>query len=132
MVLDALLYGEAERKFYKLHAFVVMPNHVHVVWTPSADQSKIMDWLKGTTARRANPMLGIKGKPFWQAESFDHWIRDGKEFDGIIAYVENNPVTAGLVKAAEDWPWSSASMLGASSREDRLLHRATEEMRGGE
>jgi REP element-mobilizing transposase RayT len=122
MVVDALIYGDAARKMYRLHAFVIMPNHVHVVWTPSEDLSKIMEWLKGTTARRANPMIGINGKPFWQDEWFDHWIRDGKEFEGIVAYVENNPVSAGLVKTPEDWAWSSASVLPAGSRQDRLPH----------
>jgi REP element-mobilizing transposase RayT len=119
MTVDALRYGEF-KSFYRLHAFVVMPNHVHVIWTPLTNHSQIMQWLKGTTARRANLVLGRQGK-FWQDESFDHWIRNGREFDNVVAYVEYNPVSARLVASAEDWPWSSASR---DSRQDRLPHPA--------
>jgi putative DNA methylase len=117
MIVDAVLYGES-KNMYRLHGFVVMPNHVHVVWTPLTDHSSIMHWLKGTTARRANRILEKNGK-FWQDESFDHWIRDGREFKNIVAYVEYNPVSAGLVARAEEWAWSSASR---DSRQDRLSY----------
>jgi REP element-mobilizing transposase RayT len=117
MMVTALHYGETQ-KLYQIHAFVVMPDHVHVVWTPRRHRSRIMEWLKGTTARRANRILGRRGR-FWQDESFDHWIRNGREFDNVIGYVECNPVSAGLVASAEDWPWSSAYR---DSRQDRLPH----------
>jgi REP element-mobilizing transposase RayT len=117
MITDALRYGDATG-LYRLHAFVVMPNHVHAIRTPLTNHSRIMQWLKGTTARRANRILGRRGA-FWQDESFDHWIRNGREFDNVVAYVEHNPVSAGLVECPEDWLWSSASR---GSRQDRLPH----------
>ena len=67
-----------------------------------------MRWLKGRTARKANCILQRTGMPFWQEESFDHWIRNSRELQGLIDYVENNPVKAGLVDAKDHWPWSSA------------------------
>ncbi len=85
-----------------------MPNHVHVVFEPNVPLRSIMCWLKGRTARAANRILGRTGTPFWQDESYDHWIRSGKELEEVIGYVECNPVHAGLVKAEEEWPWSSA------------------------
>lgn len=84
-----------------------MPNHVHVVFEPLSGLPTIMHWLKGRTARKANRILGRTG-PFWQDESYDHWIRDAKEFNKTVAYVEENPVRAGLVKEASEWQWSSA------------------------
>jgi len=54
-------------------------------------------------------MLGLTGRAFWQEESYDRWVRDDKEFHRIRAYIEENPVRAGLVAAPEDYPWSSAS-----------------------
>ena len=108
MVADALLYGDSERELYKLHAWVVMPNHVHVVWELRSEYSATMRWLKGRTARVANEILGRRGLPFWQDESYDHWIRTNKELRVLIGYVEENPVRAGLVGAAERWRWSSA------------------------
>jgi len=65
-----------------------------------------MRWLKWTTARRCNQVLCRTGA-FWQDESFDHWIRNGRELESIIAYVEQNPVAAGL---PEEWPWSSKTV----------------------
>jgi hypothetical protein len=53
-------------------------------------------------------MLGRTGKPFWQDESFDHWVRDGAQFESVRAYIEQNPVKAGLVAKPEEWRWSSA------------------------
>jgi putative DNA methylase len=83
-----------------------MPTHVHVVMTPHKAYSEIMRWLKWTTARRCNRLLGKTGA-FWQDESFDHWIRNGREMEGLVAYVEGNPAAAGL----KDWPWSSKTLL---------------------
>jgi len=108
IVENALQYGETARGFYSLYAWVIMPNHVHMVFEPKAALSSIMRWLKGRTGRLANRTLGRTGTPFWQDESYDHWIRSGKELDEIVAYVENNPVSAGLVESGEEWFWSSA------------------------
>ncbi len=103
---------------YRLHAFVVMANHVHVLIDPLLPLKRIMDGLKGVSARESNRILGRTGSRFWQDESFDHWVRNGKEFERIRAYIERNPVTAGLVERPEDWPWSSAtSRVTASETE---------------
>jgi putative transposase len=94
---------------YILHAWVVMPNHVHLLITPRTDVSKLLQKLKGTTARQANQMLGRTGAPFWQDESYDHLVRNRHEFGRIEKYIVQNPVQAGLASAAEEYPWSSAS-----------------------
>src|SRR5437870_2468365 len=61
IIVDALLFGETTKKWYRLHAWVVMPNHVHAVITPTHDFSKIMRWLKWTTATRCNQLLERTG-----------------------------------------------------------------------
>jgi len=106
-VVDSLLRG-VSLGHYRLAAFVVMANHVHVLLWPLIPPSRLLKALKGTTAREANRLLGRSGERFWQAESYDHWVRDEQEFHRIAAYIENNPVAAGLVLRAEDYPWSSA------------------------
>jgi putative transposase len=93
---------------YDLHAYVVMPNHVHVLLDPHLPLAKISRVIKGVAARDANATLGRTGKPFWQDESFDHWIRNSAEFERIRYYIEWNPVRAGLVARPNDWKWSSA------------------------
>jgi REP element-mobilizing transposase RayT len=108
VVVDALVYGESVRHLYHLYAWVIMANHVHVIFQPRVEMPGIMRWLKGRTARQANRILGRTVTAFWQDESFDRWIRTKEELWDLIAYVENNPVKAGLVGEACQWEWSSA------------------------
>src|SRR5438128_303744 len=79
-----------------------------VLVLPRVSPSRFLQTLKGYTAREANRLLGRTGQPFWQAESYDHAVRDDRESDRIKGYIENNPVKAGLVANAEDYLWSSA------------------------
>jgi REP element-mobilizing transposase RayT len=98
-----------------LHAFVIMPNHIHLLITPGVPVSRVMNGLKGVTAREANCILHNRGQHFWQDESFDHWVRTSAEFDRIQAYIERNPVSAQLVSKPEAWPWSSAARIAPNS-----------------
>lgn len=117
LVENAVLRRYAE--LYSLWSYVVMVNHLHLLIRPkplkagSADSFVslriITKSIKGYTAREANRLLQRTGEHFWQQESFDHWARDEEEFFRIIAYIENNPVKAGLVQHPEDWMWSSAA-----------------------
>lgn len=98
----------AELGRFLLHAYVIMPNHVHVLLDPYVPLAKISGPIKGVSACDINSRLGRTGKPLWQDESFDHWIRNPAEFERIHDYIEANPVTARLVPAPPDWKWSSA------------------------
>jgi REP element-mobilizing transposase RayT len=98
-----------QRKILQLDAYALMANHVHVLFTPSVPVEQITRQIKGVTARRANLILARTGTRFWQDESFDHWVRNRAESQKIHAYIERNPVAAGLVSRPEDWLWSSAS-----------------------
>jgi putative transposase len=95
-------------KDYRLLAWVVMPNHVHLlveIWkTP---QSKLVKDWKGFSARRINQVLGRRGQ-LWQDDYWDRYIRDETHCRKVVHYIELNPVKAGLVKAPEQWPFSSA------------------------
>jgi putative transposase len=111
IVTQTLQQGATEFHLYELLAWVVMPNHVPVVCKPFRALPKITRWIKGSTARSANLLLGRTATPFWQFESYDHCIRNDAELNRVIRYVEANPVTAGLTEAIEDWPWSSAGQF---------------------
>jgi putative transposase len=93
---------------YELAAFAIMPNHVHVLLLPRVEPSKLMRSLKSASAREANRLLGQAGKPFWQRESYDHYVRSPEEWNRIVRYIENNPVKAGLSESPERYPWCSA------------------------
>jgi REP element-mobilizing transposase RayT len=88
-----------------------MANHVHLLITPKVDVSKITQSLKGFTAHEANRVLGLTGQTFWQRESYDRLVRDDREFNNILRYIELNPVRAGLVTDPGEFPWSSRGRL---------------------
>ena len=108
LVVDAFSHAERELRLYRLKAWVVMANHVHLLIEPSVPLARVTKVLKGYAARQANQLLGRTGETFWQDESYDHWVRNQQEHYRIASYIERNPVTAGLVEKPEDWPWSSA------------------------
>jgi len=120
LIEDTLLQRYAE--LYRLWAYVVMVNHLHLLLRPKliarGNESPIDSYvslgtitksIKGYSGREANRILKRTGETFWQQESFDHWPRDEDEFLRIIAYIENNPVRAGFVERPEEWTWSSAA-----------------------
>lgn len=103
----ALLRGE-ELGHYLLSTWVIMPNHVHVLLEPRVPLQRLTMGIKRASAKDANVVLGRIGKPFWQDESFDRWVRNSREFERIHLYIEYNPVKARLAKRPEEWRWSSA------------------------
>lgn len=111
LVASAIRHFEGAR--YDLHAWVVMPNHVHVMTTPHEawTLSSILHSWKSYTATQANRILGRVGKPFWQRESYDHLVRNDEEFYRICEYTINNPVAAGLCSKREGWKFSSAFLV---------------------
>ncbi len=97
---------------YRLLAWVVMPNHVHVlgeIW--SVPLGEILKGLKGYTAKAANKTLNRSGT-LWEEDYFDRYVRDDEHYRRVVRYIENNPVKAGLVRGPEEWPWSSARYRG--------------------
>jgi REP element-mobilizing transposase RayT len=68
---------------------------------------EVSKWIKGASARRANQILNRSGTPFWQDESFDHWVRSLAQFSKIERYIAFNPVKAGLVNEPAAWPYST-------------------------
>ena len=100
---------------YELGPYAIMANHVHVLLLPQVPPSLLSQSLKGTTARQANVLLGRTGETFWQAESYDHWVRDDREWHRFASYIEDNPVKAGLGRCAQDYRWSSAGNRNGSA-----------------
>ncbi len=107
LVEYSLLYSNGDR--YRLHAWTIMPNHVHVLATPLGRHSlsEILQVWKSFTARKANEILARSGT-FWAPEYFDRAIRDEAHYANAAAYIAMNPVKAGLCGRPEDWRFSSA------------------------
>jgi REP element-mobilizing transposase RayT len=107
VVEDALLHFDGTR--YRVLAWCVMPNHVHVVIETMAGHglSDVVRSWKTFTAVTANRRLGRSGT-FWHRDYFDRYMRDEKHLEVTLDYVERNPVQAGLASAPQGWRWSSA------------------------
>jgi REP element-mobilizing transposase RayT len=108
-VLRHCLHDHGKR--FQLHAAVVMPDHVHLLFTPLCDEKGwpyalplILKLLKGTSARSVNKLLGSCG-PVWQEESFDHVLRSQESLEEKLEYLRQNPVRRGLATRPEDYPW---------------------------
>ena len=108
LVAGALRFFVGQR--YELRAWVVMPNHVHVVVWPKPPHTlpEILHSWKSYTGTQANKLLARVGQPFWQEESYDHLVRDDKDMARCCEYSLMNPVNARLCVRPEDWKWSSA------------------------
>lgn len=117
IIVDALLSYNGQK--YVLHAWTIMPNHVHVLFTidKSSDFSSIIQKWKGYSAFHANRVLQRSGA-FWQPEYFDRLIRSPRQFEFYVRYIFNNPIKAGLCQKVFHWPWS-----GSSSDVRYLLNR---------
>lgn len=110
-------FHQYDAVYYTLSAYCIMPNHFHLlidtavqlsekaVHSEYKPLSKILNYIKGGSAYAANQVLNRKGK-FWQGESYDHLVRNEKEFHNIVRYIANNPVKAKLVKEWQEWQFT--------------------------
>ncbi len=109
LFIDVLYHYRGEARFL-LHAFVVMPNHFHVILTPASGTTleRALQLIKGNFSFRAKKELG-RNCSWWQPRYFDYRIRDEEDFIKRREYIHQNPVRAGLVAHAEDFPFGSAN-----------------------
>jgi len=114
LVEDALLHFDGTR--YLLLAWYVMPNHVHALIETRAGFSldSVLQAWKSFTAHAANARLGRSGE-FWQREYLDRYIRNAEHYERVVAYIEENPVKAGLAATRAEWLWSSARFRPGSA-----------------
>ena len=95
----------------RVHGMVVMPDHVHMIFTPLKDKqdnpfglAEIMNGIKGASAHSINKALNRRGR-VWQKESFDHVLRSDESIHSKVEYICENPVRKGLVCSPDEYPW---------------------------
>jgi len=103
------LYGYRRQGRFELHAFVVMPEHVHLLLTPASDVTleRSIQFIKGGYSHALRVELDRKGE-VWQRGFSDHRSRDAADFDAHRDYIHGNPVKRGLVESASDYRYCSA------------------------
>ena len=108
VVLDQILTCR-DRGFFKLHAFVIVPDHLHILLTPDSGTTleKAMQMIKGGSAFRIKKELGYQF-PIWQSSFHDRWMRNEEEYRARLTYLSQNPVEAKLVSSPAEYTWGSA------------------------
>jgi len=115
IVMDGVLHGRA-MGWWKLIAFVVMPNHFHMIIVPTQKHvSGCVKAVKGYSARLINARLQRHGA-LWQAGFFDYVLDTEEKIISRIDYIEGNPVRRGLTARPEEYIFSSASCVGKMDR----------------
>ncbi len=110
IILDCCLHDHEHTM--ELDVVVIMPDHVHMLFTPLIDRTRQQVWslpdilcaIKRVSAHRINKALGRRG-PVWREESFDHLVRSPADANDKFNYIYRNPVRAGLADRPEDYRW---------------------------
>ena len=102
-----VLFDYREQKKYLLHEFVLMPNHFHLLLTPTLSLERALQLVKGGFSYRAKKELGFGGE-MWQKSFYDRRVRDMEDYFAYRHYIHHNPVKRGLVPTAEQYVHSSA------------------------
>ena len=120
-----------------MHGVVVMPDHVHLVFTPLSDKdgnpyglAELMHGIKGASAHSVNRALARKGH-VWQDESFDHILRRDESIHRKVEYICQNPVRKGLVAREDDYPWLWREWIEGDKMEQRPNEASGSTAEGG-
>lgn len=99
LALMNALIKKHDSVLYELTAFCIMPNHVHLLLKPLIDLDKLIQKLKGGSAKLINEQMEARGR-FWAADYYDKLIRDEKHFFVVYRYIKNNPIVLGEAEAS--------------------------------
>jgi len=104
-----VLQDNRTRSHFLLHEFVVMPNHFHLLITPAYDMplEKAVQFIKGGFSYRAKKELDYRFE-VWERSFTEHRVKDADDYEYHRAYIHENPVRRGMVRAAEEYSYSSA------------------------
>jgi putative transposase len=120
LFLDTMFAYRAKGKFL-LHEFMIMPDHTHFILTPDTTipMERAVQLIKGGFSYRCNKAANFPGE-IWQPRPNDHRIRDDADYEHHREYIHMNPVRAGLVAKAAEYPYSSAN---SRFKMDALSHQ---------
>jgi putative transposase len=123
LLLSVLRENRAKGRF-RVHEFVFMQDHVHLLLTPGpmASLEKVMQFIKGGFSFRAKKELNFQGE-IWQKGYDGRRVRDADDYAQHVEYVWMNPVRAGWVERAEEYMYSSARLKGEVDAAPLLFQR---------
>lgn len=122
---------ERYRSAYLLHAYVLMPDHFHLLLTPVEALEKSVQLVKGGFSYRAKRELNWQGD-IWQRGFSDHRIRDLQDFDSHILYIQQNPERARLCATEDEYSYCSlSSAIAMDAVPQRLKPPISDKFDGG-
>lgn len=107
LFIEVLLHYRAGGR-YRLHEFVLMPDHFHLLITPTESLERALQLIKGGFSFRARKELGFIGE-IWESSFHDHRVRDIGGYERYRTYIHRNPVKRGLAKSPDAYPYGSAA-----------------------
>jgi putative transposase len=122
-LFEQVLTEAVEREGMRLCAYVMMPNHFHLVLWPRRDGqlSRFMQWVTMTHTQRFHARRGSRGRGHLYQSRFKSFpIQADEHFLSVCRYVERNPLRAGLVRQAKSWAWSSLGLRQGRRVESKL------------
>ena len=122
-ILAQVIRERRDEHRFLLTAWVLLPDHWHAIFFPRFPLtiSRVLEAIKVGSTLRINTGRKERGL-LWQRRFFDRALRTVKEYGETVAYLYHNPVKAGLVRRAEDWPWSSAREFTGTLGENATRH----------
>jgi REP-associated tyrosine transposase len=102
-----VLFHYRDHKNYLLHEFVLMPDHFHLLISPTLSLERSLQLIKGGFSYRAKKELGFVGE-IWEKSFYDRRVRGAEDYYNFKQYIRQNPIKHGLVAAPADYPYSSA------------------------
>jgi putative transposase len=106
LFVDVLLHYR-DHKNYLLHEFVLMPDHFHLLISPTLSLERSLQLIKGGFSYRAKRELGFAGE-IWEKSFYDRRVRGPEDYYNFKQYIRQNPIKQGLAGTVADYPYSSA------------------------
>jgi putative transposase len=100
-----ILRADAASHDFAIHAFCLMPNHVHLLTEGLQQTSNLLQFIKAFKTKTSIPFERKTGKPLWQKKFYDHILRRNDSPDDVAWYIWMNPVRAGLCRRPEEYPF---------------------------
>lgn len=93
---------------YRVGRYVIMPDHIHFFCAPAMREASLGKWVKYWKALVSKEWPVLDQQPIWQVDYWDRQLRCGEHYSEKWEYVRSNPVRAGLVECADNWPFQGA------------------------
>ncbi len=102
------LRAVAQERGFRIHAYCLMPDHLHLLATGSSGDSDVLDFVSSYKQKAGHAFSRKRGKPLWQFKFYDHILRQADAAEAVAWYIWLNPVRKGYCRWPQDYPYSGS------------------------